>query len=68
MIATPINSNLPIATNIVIGTTAFSDIAASHVDFFGGRSTSYEKKMQEMYNRLIETLKQHVQTIFAMPL
>ncbi|MGE8302275.1 MAG: hypothetical protein ACN6OW_22055 [Sphingobacterium paramultivorum] len=24
----------------------------------GGRSTSYEKKMQEMYKRVTETLKQ----------
>ncbi|WP_414713064.1 hypothetical protein [Sphingobacterium sp. UBA6317] len=35
----------------------FSDIGASYVDFFGGRSTSYEKEMQEMYNRIIETPK-----------
>ncbi|WP_367332268.1 heavy metal-binding domain-containing protein [Sphingobacterium multivorum] len=55
---TPINSiegreisryNDPIAANVVIGTTAFSEIGASYVDFFGGRSTSYENKMQEMY-------------------
>ncbi|WP_313157731.1 hypothetical protein [Sphingobacterium multivorum] len=24
-------------------------MGASYIDFFGGRSTSYEKKMQEMY-------------------
>ncbi|WP_376781296.1 heavy metal-binding domain-containing protein [Sphingobacterium multivorum] len=51
------NSKLPIATNVVIGTKIFSDIGASYVDFFGGRSTSYEKEMQEMYNRIIETPK-----------
>ncbi|WP_409049502.1 heavy metal-binding domain-containing protein [Sphingobacterium sp. BIGb0116] len=51
------NSKLPIAANVVIGTTVFSDIGASYVDFFGGRSTSYEKKMQEMYNPIIETPK-----------
>ncbi|WP_394677385.1 hypothetical protein [uncultured Sphingobacterium sp.] len=34
-----------------------ADIGASYVDFFGGRSTGYEKKMQEMYNRVIETPK-----------
>ncbi|WP_409994067.1 heavy metal-binding domain-containing protein [Sphingobacterium siyangense] len=48
------------AANVAIGTTVFSDIRASYVDFFGGRSTSYEKKMQEIYNRVIETPKQHV--------
>ncbi|WP_367209623.1 heavy metal-binding domain-containing protein [Sphingobacterium sp. R2] len=57
------NSNIPIATNVVIGATVFIEIGASNVNFFGGRSTSYEKKMQEMYNRFIETLKQHVHAI-----
>jgi len=50
--------NDPIAANVVIRTNIFSDIGASYVDFFGGRSTSYEKKMQEMYKRVTETLKQ----------
>ena len=30
--------NDPIAANVVIGTTVFSDIGANYVDFFGGRS------------------------------
>ncbi|WP_448138452.1 YbjQ family protein [Sphingobacterium siyangense] len=57
--------NDPIAANVVIGTNVFSDIGASYVDFFGGRSTSYEKKMQEMYKRVTETLKQRAQAIRA---
>ncbi|MGJ1435067.1 YbjQ family protein [Sphingobacterium siyangense] len=57
--------NDPIAANVVIGTNIFSDIGASYVDFFGGRSTSYEKKMQEMYKRVTETLKQRAQAIRA---
>ncbi|WP_286843554.1 MULTISPECIES: YbjQ family protein [Sphingobacterium] len=57
--------NDPIAANVVIGTNVFSDIGASYVDFFGGRSTSYEKKMQEMYKRVTETLKQRAQAIHA---
>ncbi|WP_353852389.1 hypothetical protein [Sphingobacterium sp.] len=32
--------NDPIAANVVIGTTVFSDIGASYVDFFVGRSSS----------------------------
>jgi len=40
--------NDPIAANVVIGTTVFSDIGASYVDFFGGRSISYEKKMEKI--------------------
>jgi uncharacterized protein YbjQ (UPF0145 family) len=39
--------NDPIAANVVIGTNVFSDIGASYVDFFGGRSTSYEKKIEK---------------------
>ncbi|WP_313419302.1 YbjQ family protein [Sphingobacterium multivorum] len=57
--------NDPIAANVVIGTTIFSDIGASYVDFFGGRSTRYEKNMQEIYKRVTETLKQRVQAIRA---
>ncbi|WP_286895758.1 MULTISPECIES: YbjQ family protein [Sphingobacterium] len=57
--------NDPIAANVVIGTTVFRDIGASYVDFFGGRSTSYEKKMQEMYKRVTATLKQRAQAIRA---
>gem|GEM_PF-4613957 len=57
------NSNIPIAANVDIGATVFIEIGASNVNFFGGCSTSYEKKMQEMYNRFIETLKQHVYAI-----
>lgn len=37
MIVTMTNSNLPIAANVVIGTTVFSDIGKSYVEFFGGR-------------------------------
>ena len=58
-------NNDPIAANVVIGTNIFSDIGASYVDFFGGRSTTYEKKMQEMYKRVTETLKQRAQAIRA---
>ncbi|WET67953.1 heavy metal-binding domain-containing protein [Sphingobacterium sp.] len=57
--------NDPIAANVVIDTNIFSDIGASYVDFFGSSSTSYEKKMQEMYKRVTETLKQRAQAIRA---
>ncbi len=57
--------NDPKVANVVIGTNIFSDIGASYVDLFGGRSTSCEKKMQEMYKRVTETLRQHAQAIRA---
>ncbi|MEN5195781.1 YbjQ family protein [Sphingobacterium faecium] len=57
--------NDPIVANVVIGTNICSDIGAGYIDFFGGRSTSYEKKMQEMYKRVTETLKWRAQAIRA---
>ncbi|MGJ1194164.1 heavy metal-binding domain-containing protein [Sphingobacterium siyangense] len=50
MIVTTTNSNFPIAANVVIGTNIFSDIGASYVDFFGGRSNSYKKELR-FYSR-----------------
>ncbi len=47
--------NDPIAANVVIGTTVFSDIGASYVDFFGG---IYEKIKVIIYlNILMHTIK-----------
>ncbi|UQA73290.1 hypothetical protein K2F45_15805 [Sphingobacterium siyangense] len=36
MMVTTTNSNFPIAVNVVIGSTVFSDIGESYVDFFDG--------------------------------
>jgi len=38
--------NDPIATNVVIGTNIFSEIAAGYEDFCGSRSTSDEWRRQ----------------------
>ncbi len=53
--------NDPVVANVVVGIIVFNDIGASYVDFFEGRSTRYEKKMQEMYERVTETLNQRAQ-------
>ena len=47
-----------ICSNIVIGTNVFSDFAASVTDFFGGRSGSYKRKLQIIYNEASKELKQ----------
>lgn len=39
-----------ICSNIVVGTNIFSDITASFSDFFGGKSNSYKKKLEYIYN------------------
>lgn len=62
----PINRYLDtICTNIVIGTNIFSDFAASFTDFFGGRSDSYKRKLEIIYNEASKELKQKALNIGA---
>ncbi|GAA4789798.1 putative heavy metal-binding protein [Olivibacter ginsenosidimutans] len=44
----------PITANVVVGSNIFSDIAAGWTDFFGGRSNTYERKLQDIYKQAIE--------------
>lgn len=46
-----------ICSNVVVGTNIFSDFAASITDFFGGRSSSYQKKLETIYKEASEELK-----------
>tara|TARA_R110001606_G_C15306663_1_gene643162 strand:- start:119 stop:1240 length:1122 start_codon:yes stop_codon:yes gene_type:complete len=46
-----------INNNIVIGTNLFSDIGASIIDIFGGTSSSYQKKLKDIYESSIQNLK-----------
>ncbi|WP_410528206.1 heavy metal-binding domain-containing protein [Sphingobacterium sp. ML3W] len=39
-----------------------SEIGASFVDFFGGRSRNYENKLQELYKSVVESLKQNARS------
>ena len=47
----------PISSNIVVGANIFSEFSASITDFFGGRSGSYEKKLQQIYDQSILNLQ-----------
>ena len=47
-----------ICSNIVIGTNVFSDIAASFTDFFGGRSDTYRRKLDIIYDEALKELEQ----------
>ena len=49
----------PISATAVIGANALSEIGASFVDIFGGRSRNYENKLQELYKSVVESLKQN---------
>ncbi|WP_394366097.1 heavy metal-binding domain-containing protein [Sphingobacterium faecium] len=42
-----------------MGANAFSEIGASFVHFFSGRSRNYENKLQELYKIVVESLKQN---------
>lgn len=46
-----------ICSNVVVGTNVFSDFAASFSDFFGGKSESYRRKLEYIYNEASEDLK-----------
>lgn len=46
-----------ICSNVVIGTNIFSDFAASFTDFFGGKSNSYKRKLEIIYNEAVKDLK-----------
>ena len=46
-----------ICSNIVVGTNIFSDFAASFSDFFGGKSDSYQRKLEYIYNEASKDLK-----------
>ena len=52
----------PISATAVIGANALSEIGASFVDFFGGRSRNYENKSQELYKSVVESLKQNARS------
>lgn len=44
-------------TNVVLGTNFFSDSAASLTDIFGGRSGSYESKLNLIYEKVTNELE-----------
>lgn len=47
----------PVTANVVVGTNFLSDLSASFTDFFGGRSNSYEKKLQQLYTQAISIIE-----------
>lgn len=55
----------PISVNIVVGSNIFSDVSASFSDFFGGRSGTYERKLQEIYKHATERLTKQAKALGA---
>ncbi|WP_345948616.1 YbjQ family protein [Mucilaginibacter sp. PAMB04274] len=47
----------PVTAHIVAGTNFFSDMFAAFSDFFGGRSSSYQKQLTSLYDEAIHSIK-----------
>ena len=47
-----------VSANIVIGTNFLSDIFASFTDFFGGRSNTYQHRLDEVYQNAINEIEE----------
>lgn len=54
-----------ISTNVVIGTNFLSDFAASFTDIFGGRSSTYQRKLDDVYQNAISEIEQKAACIGA---
>lgn len=53
------------SANIVIGTNIFADFFASITDFFGGRSTTYQNKLDDTYNAAIAEIERKARRMGA---
>lgn len=49
----------PVSAHIVTGINVFGDFLGSITDTFGGRSNTYQKQLESIYNEAIEKLKRN---------
>ena len=54
-----------VSVNVVIGTNLFSDLKASLTDIFGGKSGTYQRKLDDAYNAAIEQIERRARKIGA---
>ena len=54
-----------VSAHIVTGTGIFSDFAAGLSDFFGGRSGTYQKQLQQINDEAIDSLKMKARKLGA---
>jgi len=47
----------PVSAHIVAGVNVFNDLFAGFTDFFGGRSSAYQKQLISLYEEAIEQVK-----------
>lgn len=53
------------SANVVVGTNIFSDFFASFTDIFGGRSTTYQNKLDDTYNAVIIEIERKAKSMGA---
>lgn len=54
-----------ISARVVAGTNIFSDFFAELSDIFGGRSKTYNKQLQSIYNEVVQQLKEEARKVHA---
>ena len=53
----------PVTFHVVLGMNFFADVLQSWTDFFGGNSSSYQKKLKEINESVIEGIKDEVKKV-----
>ena len=53
----------PVTFHVVLGMNFFADVLQSWTDFFGGNSLSYQKKLKEINESVIEGIKDEVKKV-----
>lgn len=55
-----------VSSHIVAGTNFFSDFAAGFSDILGGRSKSYQRQLDGLYNEALEELSSKAELYYEM--
>ena len=54
-----------ISVNVVIGTNFFSDWMASVTDIFGGKSSTYQRKLDDVYEAAFKKIEKRAEKLGA---
>ncbi len=54
-----------VSSHLVAGTGFLSDLAAGFTDIFGGRSNTYRKHMEELYDEALDEISEKAQLLGA---
>ncbi len=54
-----------VSVNVVIGTNFFSDWMASVTDIFGGKSSTYQRKLDDVYEEALKRLEKRASKLGA---